>query len=242
MDRIVWTKLLRCACAFAGASCADALGLHDLLQGGDGGNGEAAESTSWIEGGGDSAAVSVPLGASYESIDDAGRAEDADVPAASALDAAPNDAAGSDALDGAIHDAAGSDTPVVDAAQRISDAALRDAGDDDANCSGCQACTVHSNGVGQRFQDCVRNGTHNAAQARAACAAFTGDSASCSIQSCPGGAVGAQLGEAKGAQAACSTGASVCDCWTYAGGDVGLVQSTSLYLCVPCRTGGTEWN
>jgi hypothetical protein len=158
MNRIVSTNLLRCACAFAGASCADAFGLHDLLQGGDGGNREAAESTSWIEGGGDSAAGSVPLEGSYESIDEAGRAEDAAVPAASALDAAPNDAAGSDALDGAIHDAAGSGTPVVDAAQRISDAAVRDAGDDDAVCSGCQACMVHSNGVGQRFQDCVRTG------------------------------------------------------------------------------------
>jgi hypothetical protein len=241
MNRIVSTNLLRCACAFAGASCADALGLHDLLQGGDGGNREAAESTSWIEGGGDSAAVSVPLEGSDESIDEAGRAEDAAVPAASALDAAPNDAAGSDALDGAIH-AAGSGTAVVDAAQRIGDAAVRDAGGEDASCSGCQACTVHSNGVGQRFQDCVRNGTHNAAQARAACAAFTGDSASCTIQSCPEGAVGALLGKAKGDQAACSTGASVCDCWTYAGADVGLVQSTSLSLCVPCRTGGTEWN
>ena len=158
MTRNVWINLLRCACALAGASCADALGLHDLLQGGDGGNREAAESTSWIEGGRDSTTVIVPLEGSDESIDDASRVEDAAAPEAGALDTARNDAASSDALNGEIHDAAGSGTPVVDAAQRISDAAVRDAGDD-ANCNGCRACTVHSNGVGQRFQDCVPKGT-----------------------------------------------------------------------------------
>jgi hypothetical protein len=242
MTRIVWSNLLRYACAFAAASCADALGLQDLLQGGDGGNSEA-ESTSLIGGGEDSSnAVSVPLDGGDESSDEDDGAEDRAVPTASALDGALHDAAVSDALDGGSHDAAHPDALAADAAQQVRDASTSDAQGGDAGCSGCGACTVHSNGVGQRFQDCMPNGTYNATQARAACAAFAGDGASCTIQSCPGGAVGALLGGAKGNQAACSTGASACDCWTFAGADMGLVQSASPHACEPCSKGGTEWN
>jgi len=48
-----------------------------------------------------------------------------------------------------------------------------------ACCNGaCQ--TTHSTGVGQSFYDCTSQGTHNEAQAKEACSAFTGSSGACS--------------------------------------------------------------
>jgi hypothetical protein len=107
-----------------------------------------------------------------------------------------------------------------------------------ANACGCPECVVHSNGVGDIFQDCVASGTHNAVQALEACSAFTGDGADCKIELCAGGSGGP--GKTLG-QAVCGTQASVCDCWAYAGAEVGLVKSSNG-KCKPCASGGAAWD
>jgi len=125
--------------------------------------------------------------------------------------------------------------------------AVTDAGG--CGCSG-SACAVHSNGVGQTFEDCVPSGTYDGPQALRACAAFAGGSASCTIQSCSPVGPGPDEGvpgnggpnEAVTGRAACSTGASVCDCWTFSGENAGRVQSTTSTTCDPCAKGADAWN
>ncbi len=126
--------------------CADVLGLHDLLQGEDGGDSGTAGTLS-SDGAADSpAAVRVSLEVGDESGNDPDGADDDDPLAARAPERAipdtgasgePDDAihdgADADAPEGAIHDAgapgrairdaAGPDALVADAAQRAKDAA-----------------------------------------------------------------------------------------------------------------------
>jgi hypothetical protein len=115
----------------------------------------------------------------------------------------------------------------------------KEAGAEGGTCGGSRP-TVHSNGMGQTFQNCAPSGTYNATQALEACAAFAGENASCTIASCAG--PGDNAGRAAGEQAACSTGGSVCNCWTFTGPNAGLVQSTNTTKCRPCANGGSSWN
>jgi hypothetical protein len=259
--------LLRSACAVACISCADVLGLHDLVQGEDGGNSRTAGASS-SEGAGDSPTPPISVEVGGESRDEADGARDDDAllaraPAGATPDTGPSserDDANHDDSDGggaegaihdagdasgrAVRDASGPEALEAGVAQRAGDAAAAsDARAGDAGCRECgaKACTVHSNGVGQSFEDCVPGRTYNATQARAACAAFTLDPATCTIESCTGRRR-SWLTDARADQAACSTGGPVCNCWTFAGVDVGLVQSMKANACEPCVTGGTEWN
>jgi hypothetical protein len=240
MKCIEWSRVLRCACALACISCADTLGLHDLVEGQDAGDRPAA-STPSSDGG-----ESLVLEASAPTDTDLGDA----VPGASAPISSSSttvgvvvDAAAQTEPDAVPAVSGTAPTPAVDAAPPEPEAGPTTP-EPDAAATGCTcgaaSCTVHSNGVGQTFEDCVPSGTHDQMQAVAACTAFTGASASCMIQPCPGG--GGGPGKSPPGQAACSTGASVCDCWTFAGAEVGLVQSTSSKKCDPCATGGTAWN
>ncbi len=230
-------RVLFC-CAMACASCADALGLHDLTEGDEAGSSEAVRASSTDGGANSAAAASVPLdggreGKAHEVVEaggiapanppgtlqsdavDAGR-DDADLgpSRADAVDARRDDAdlgpLRVDAVD-AGHDGAGLSPPRADAAG-IEDSATKEAEGAAPGCSECgsSGCTAHSNGVGQIFRNCQPIDTYNATQALAACAALTGDSATCAVVSCSGGGP-AQRGEANADQAACSTGAAVCD-------------------------------
>src|ERR1019366_5797192 len=212
--------VLRCACAFACISCGDALGLHDLSQARSGDPG----SQSAPAGDGGSAA-----GAAASVTDDGG-ADEASAPSANAPTTRQNDLP---ALAGtaAAARSAPSVVPNAPSVDPVGSAPGGDAGR--CGCSG-SACAVHSNGVGQTFEDCVPSGTYDATQALRACAAFAGGSASCTIQSCSPGGPGPDEGvpgsggpnRAVTGQAACSAGALACDCWTFSGENAGLVQST----------------
>jgi hypothetical protein len=239
MKRVEWSRVLRCLCALACISCADTLGLHDLVEGQDAG-GRPAESASSSDGG-EALAIeaSGPTGADLE---DALPEASAPAPASSDLTVVGvADAATPSETDTGTATPAADPVPVVAAAPPEPDGAAPMQKPDGAaaGCS-CGACTVHSNGVGQTFEDCVPNGTYDQTQALAACTAFTGKSASCMIQSCPGG--GGGPGKSTPGQAACSNGASVCDCWTFSGAEVGLVQSATSKKCDPCANGGVAWN
>lgn len=239
MKRVEWSRVLRCSCALACISCADTLGLHDLVEGHDAGGGPAENATS--SDGGEALAIEAgtPTGT------DLGDA----VPEASTSSPTSSDLT----IVGLGDSAAPSETdtgpaaPVTDAMSVVDAAPLEPDGDapmhkPDGAAAGCRCgaapCTVHSNGVGQTFEDCVPNGTHDKTQALAACSAFTGTSMSCTIQSCESGGPG----KSAPGQAACSTGASVCDCWTFAGAEVGLVQSAKSMKCNPCANGGVAWH
>jgi hypothetical protein len=227
--------VLRCACALACISCGDALGLHDLSQ---------AQS-------GDPGSQSAPAGSAATaaaSVADDGGADEGSVPSANAPTTRQNDLTAI-----AVADAAASSAPgVVPGAPPVDslDSAGSAPGNDAGGCGCGSACAVHSNGVGQTFEDCVPSGTYDAPQALRACAAFAGGSASCTIQSCspvgsgPDEGVPGNGGPNKTVtgQAACSTGASACDCWTFSGENAGLVQSTTSTKCDPCAKGAGVWN
>ena len=228
--------VLRCACAFACISCGDALGLHDLSQARSGDPG----SQSAPAGDGGSAA------AAAASVTDDGGADEASAPSANAPTTRQNDLTAI-----AVTDAAASSAPsVVPNAPSVDPVGSAPGGDAGrCGCSG-SACAVHSNGVGQTFEDCVPSGTYDATQALRACAAFAGGSASCTIQSCSPGGPGPDEGvpgsggpnRAVTGQAACSAGALACDCWTFSGENAGLVQSTKSTKCDPCAKGADVWD
>ncbi len=243
-------------CAVACAACGDALGLHDLSEAHDAGGatedaGGVPERAPWAESGADSvAAESVPVDGGREAkadeVVETGAAPPADLPVTTESDAASN------AMDGRrdaaspmppqVNDAAGPKPPQAGAAG-MGDPAARDA--DSAVCSACGAsvCTTHSNGVGQTFQDCQPSGTYNEMQALEACAAFTGSRATCAVVACAQSGGSGAHGNAGSDQAVCSAGATACDCWTFSGSDVGLVQSTNPNKCEPCsKPGGSAWN
>jgi hypothetical protein len=115
-----------------------------------------------------------------------------------------------------------------------------------ANANGCEcntpsccssgACqTLHSNGLMQTYYDCVPLGTYTQAQALAACTAFTGNSAQCTD---------APFGLCGTARGVCSSGASTCWCWAYAGSAAGTVDESTGGVCPgACPTGqGPRWN
>jgi hypothetical protein len=102
-------------------------------------------------------------------------------------------------------------------------------------CSGGTCQTAHSNGNGQTFYDCAAPATYNATQATEACTAFTGNASQCTIA--PAGACGATQG-------VCSSGATKCLCWQYAGPAVGTMEQVTGPVCPDmCPSGqGTSWN
>lgn len=77
-----------------------------------------------------------------------------------------------------------------------------------------EACApiVHSNGVGQTWQDCAPLGTYDGSEAMAACAASGG---SCQPANCAGGAL----------LAICAPSGSDCTCWTFYGPGAGHVRA-----------------
>lgn len=99
--------------------------------------------------------------------------------------------------------------------------------------TGCQS--AHQNGLGNYFFDCEPLGTRTLTQAVAACRAFTGDSSLCYDlgAACDSGST----------SAVCSTAASQCACWTYAGTNTGRVflnEGSTTCLC-PLST-DPMWN
>jgi hypothetical protein len=249
MRYVTWIQVVRWTGALACLSCADALGLHELAEGSDAGD----ESASSSNGHDDAAATSLgPLDARPTETKNPGTS----APASIQVDAMPariRDAATSGTPIGMVTPpAAGPEEPTADAAFPL-DAPIPPSGLDggppldaaiatpDGGACGASGPTLHSNGLGQTFQDCAPKGTHNAAQALEACSAFTGESASCAIVSCGGAGDGAVRGAGGGA-AACSTGLPVCDCWTFSGPYAGLVQSPNAKKCRPCANDGRPWN
>ena len=242
MRPVTWIHVAGCAVGLACPSCADALGLHDLAEGSDGGDEAAGMSF-------------VPLDARPREASPPGPKAPGSIPS-DAMPMTVGEAAESGAPGSVMAPQAGPgpERPTTDAAPHLdsgvpyesdaappldSAAAPTEAGAKGGAC-GASGPTMHTNGVGQTFQDCAPSGTHNATQALEACAAFTGKSASCTIASCA--ASGDGVGPTASDQAACSTGSSVCNCWTFSGASAGLVQSTNAKRCRPCAGGGRSWN
>jgi hypothetical protein len=238
MKRVEWIRVLRCISALACISCADTLGLHDLVEGQDTGGGPAESASASASDGGEALTIEAGAATGTDLGDALSEASASGPPSSELTIVGVGDAAPSKTDTGPA-------TPVtvVGAAPPAHDGGgtMQKPDGSAAGCScGAAPCTVHSDGVGQTFEDCAPKGTHDETQALAACTAFTGKSGSCMIQSCPGG--GGGPGKFPPGQAACSTGASVCDCWTFAGAEVGLVQSMTSRKCDPCADGGTPWN
>jgi hypothetical protein len=237
-------SIVGCACAFACAACGDALGLHDLSQtrpgeptvGNGGEDADVQDGAAW----GDAAVASAP-------------ALDPSPASAPAVDPAAASQSGAMAVE--VDDASpaapqpGSDTPTANPpsidAVGTSPTPAKDPAKDAGACPCASGCTVHSNGLGQTYEDCAPAGTYNQREAQEACSAFAGNSASCTIQSCSSGGGG---GPGKASldptleQAVCSTGATTCSCWTFSGENAGLVQSTKSNKCDPCGRGRPGWN
>src|SRR5262249_54745687 len=104
-----------------------------------------------------------------------------------------------------------------------------------SGCCASGACqTLHDNGVGQQFDDCVAGGTYDQTQATEACAAFTGDASQCHVSTTC----------ASGVSAVCSDGSSsACNCWVFGGSGVGKVKTNSQGNC-NCSVHGNSpsWN
>jgi hypothetical protein len=237
MKDVTWVIVARCVSALACISCADALGLHDLVEDSDVRDPAGDSASSSSDGGLDAAVLDVvPVDADLAEARPPGPSmplsiqtdatsiavSDAESGAPTSVVPTPADASPESSKPGA--------SPALD-----SGAPTPEAGPGGGACD-ASGFTVHSNGIGQTFQDCAPRGTYNATQAREACSAFTGKSASCTIESCSG------LEKAADEQAACSTGSSICNCWTFAGIHVGLVQSADAKRCKPCADGGKAWN
>lgn len=88
--------------------------------------------------------------------------------------------------------------------------------------AGQETCApvMHSDGIGQSWQDCVPLGTYDEQQALAACRS---SGRSCAAVTCGGDA---------GAQAVCSA----CACWTFAG----PYGAGSVYATTSCQDAGVE--
>jgi hypothetical protein len=109
-------------------------------------------------------------------------------------------------------------------------------------CCGSSCETIHANGVRQNFYDCKDKGTHNQAQAQAACAAYTGSAGACSAsQVCCGvlfpicfGTIGSSV---------CGTANGKCYCWQYDGPNPGRVSAVSGRCTASCGAGSDPtWN
>ncbi len=103
-------------------------------------------------------------------------------------------------------------------------------------CCGASCKTVHSNGVGQNFFDCNGQGSHNQAQAQAACTAYTGNaSASSPSNVCCGFGVPICFGQT--ADSVCGSANGTCCCWQYSGPNAGRVQSEGSNCKPSCGSG-----
>jgi len=230
-------SIVGCACAFACAACGDALGLHDLSQtrpgeptvGNGGEDADVQDGAAWVDAGpAEASAPAVdpsPSPASAPAVDPAGASQSGAMAVVEVDDAS------------AAAPQPGSDTPTANPpsidAVGTSPAPAKDPAKDAGACPCVSGCTVHSNGLGQTYEDCAPAGTYNQTEAQEACSAFAGNSASCTIQSCSSGGGGGP-GRAGLEQAVCSTGAKTCSCWTFSGENAGLVQSTNSNKCDPC--------
>jgi hypothetical protein len=245
MKRAIGNNALRCVIVIACASCADALGLHDLVQRRAGGEPEGDGVAS--SDAGDNAALPSPIPVDADLVEENAAATsestanaDGSTPDGTSADADPETVSSEPDARAASGMADGA--PVLEAGALEPEGGAGPSGPPagPANACGCPGCVVHSNGVGDTFQDCVPSGTYNAMQALEACAAFTGSSADCMTESCPSGGGGPGPGTIPG-QAVCGTRASVCDCWAFAGAETGVVQSSNG-KCKPCGNGGPAWN
>jgi hypothetical protein len=103
------------------------------------------------------------------------------------------------------------------------------------------ACSIsHSVGLGQTFVDCVAAGTHDQAQALAACAASTGNSSLCAVDSMTCGGTGL-LGGGTRESLVCSSGSKPCACWSFSGSDSGRVSEPATTCACPTQSSPT-WN
>jgi hypothetical protein len=106
-------------------------------------------------------------------------------------------------------------------------------------CPGAMCQTLHGNGVGQPFYDCVKQGQIDQTQATEACTAFTQNGSLCAASSnslCLGGLLGGQTT----AYSVCSS-APTCYCWQYNGTYAGHVQSGSCTVTCGSSSDPT-WN
>jgi hypothetical protein len=105
---------------------------------------------------------------------------------------------------------------------------------------GCQ--TVHNDGVGQNFFDCNGQGSHNQAQAQAACTAYTGNASACSPSNvCCGQEIFVCLGQT--ANSVCGSANGKCYCWQYSGPNPGRVESEGSSCKASCGSGSDpSWN
>jgi hypothetical protein len=78
-----------------------------------------------------------------------------------------------------------------------------------AGCCGTGCQTKHDNGLSDNFYDCAATGTHDAAEALAACVAHTGDKAKCYNYPCNGVSTSVYC------DSNCSS--CKCNCWEYGG-------------------------
>jgi hypothetical protein len=105
--------------------------------------------------------------------------------------------------------------------------------------AGDGACSIsHSNGLGQTFVDCVAAGTHDQAQALAACAAYTGNRSLCAVSSLSCGGTGGFGGGTRGSPV-CSSGSKPCACWSFAGSDSGRVSEPATTCACPTQSSPT---
>jgi hypothetical protein len=110
-------------------------------------------------------------------------------------------------------------------------------------CCGAACQSAHSDGLGQSFYDCVAQGTHTQAQAKAACAAFTGDAGSCTMSSaCCDDSLGLCI-TVQSTDAVCGMISAQCHCWSYVGDDSGTVQTPDAGCAEVCPASGDPgWN
>jgi hypothetical protein len=92
--------------------------------------------------------------------------------------------------------------------------------------------TMHSNGLGQSFYDCLPLGTITMAQAFEACLALTGDAGACANDPVTCGA-GDQV---------CTTASSDCACWRYNGTNAGKVGRSGSATCACLGSSAPAWN
>jgi hypothetical protein len=97
-------------------------------------------------------------------------------------------------------------------------------------CCGDACQTIHADGVGASFYDCLPPSTYTQDEAFAACAAHAGGASYCGDQSCSGG------------HAVCDFTSPLndCTCWGYDGDIAGHVYVSSSCVCP--LTGDPSWN
>jgi hypothetical protein len=110
---------------------------------------------------------------------------------------------------------------------------------DGCECSGSGCCgstcqSLHDNGLGQHWSDCVPPGTFSLAEAEAARAAFP-QAGTDFVGSCPDPI------HPSGAAAAVRQGATFCATWVYEGVAAGLVRLEQGTVCVCPQPGDPSW-